>query len=385
MALASSRARARRAPCTRRRYSPTPGRRDHERRLDPGDGVGLLAELRHPERVDHVERVQASASTGWSTGSTSSPEVTLLSPGYSNFQANCCAVTAIRSGFGPASSFFASTIALTIGDRGDEHRRDRRPDDLEPRVPVDRRPVRLVLGLHAELEHRVDDRGRHDGEDGDADDGREPERELDPVHLLGGGGRQPGHEHGDHRRQDSREDAVDRDADNRAPAHRGEPTSRRNRSDAPNVCYVAPAFGGTRSTQPSTRRTGNGSWSQHLSDRRRGDPYLGRERVGLGSRAADDRRHPDGRRGPRPRALDDLLVVLGRLRRRAAPDDDVRRGRPARTSYSRHLQLRSKRRPTAASSRSRRRGSSNRKVEPRPAPTRPGACPPIRRTISLEM
>jgi hypothetical protein len=37
-----------------------------------------------------------------------------LSPGYSNLQANCCAVTAIRIGFGPASSFFASTTALTI-------------------------------------------------------------------------------------------------------------------------------------------------------------------------------------------------------------------------------------------------------------------------------
>ena len=48
--------------------------------------------------------------------------------------------------------------------------------------------------------------------------------------------------------EDSREDAVDRNADNRAPAHRGEPTSRRNRSDAPNVCYLAPAFRGTRST-----------------------------------------------------------------------------------------------------------------------------------------
>src|SRR5207344_3359683 len=32
------------------------------------------------------------------------------------------------------------------------------------------------------------------------------------------------------------------------PAHRGEPTSRRNRSDAPNVCSLAPAFRGTRST-----------------------------------------------------------------------------------------------------------------------------------------
>ena len=52
--------------------------------------------------------------TGSSTGSTSWPEVTLVLPGYSNFQANCCAVTAIRSGFAPASLFFASTTALTI-------------------------------------------------------------------------------------------------------------------------------------------------------------------------------------------------------------------------------------------------------------------------------
>ncbi len=51
---------------------------------------------------------------GLSTGNTSSPDTTLSSPGYSNFHANCCAVTEIRSGFGPASSFRASTIALTI-------------------------------------------------------------------------------------------------------------------------------------------------------------------------------------------------------------------------------------------------------------------------------
>ena len=52
--------------------------------------------------------------TGRSTGSTSSPETTLPSPGYSNFHANCCAVTAMRSGFGPASLFCARTTALTI-------------------------------------------------------------------------------------------------------------------------------------------------------------------------------------------------------------------------------------------------------------------------------
>ena len=48
------------------------------------------------------------------TGRTSWPEVNFVSPGYSNLHANCWAVTAIRTGFGPASSFFASTTALTI-------------------------------------------------------------------------------------------------------------------------------------------------------------------------------------------------------------------------------------------------------------------------------
>ena len=47
------------------------------------------------------------------TGSTSCPETTAGSPGYSNFHANCCAVTAIGIALAPASSFFASTIALT--------------------------------------------------------------------------------------------------------------------------------------------------------------------------------------------------------------------------------------------------------------------------------
>ncbi len=56
--------------------------------------------------------------TPWSTGSTSAPDVTASSPpsdegGYSKRHANCCAVTEMRSGFGPRSSFCASTIALT--------------------------------------------------------------------------------------------------------------------------------------------------------------------------------------------------------------------------------------------------------------------------------
>ena len=85
-------------------------------------------------------------------------------------------------------------------DRGDEDRRDRRPDDLEPGVPVDRRAVRVVVGRHAEPEDRVDDHGRDDREDRDADRGREPEGELDPLPLLGGDVGQPRNEDGDQRR-----------------------------------------------------------------------------------------------------------------------------------------------------------------------------------------
>src|ERR687896_1136522 len=57
-------------------------------------------------------RVSLTASF---TGSTSRPALSGWSPsdGYSKLHANCCAVTPIRSGLSPASSFFASTTALT--------------------------------------------------------------------------------------------------------------------------------------------------------------------------------------------------------------------------------------------------------------------------------
>ena len=47
---------------------------------------------------------------------------------------------------------------------------------------------------------------------------------------------------------DSREDAVDRDPDDGAPAHRGEPTATRTRNDASNVCYMAPKIGANANT-----------------------------------------------------------------------------------------------------------------------------------------
>ena len=54
-------------------------------------------------------------------------------------------MTAIRIGFGAASSFFASTTALTI-EIAVTDRRHRRPDDLEAGVPVDRRPSESSSG-----------------------------------------------------------------------------------------------------------------------------------------------------------------------------------------------------------------------------------------------
>ena len=46
----------------------------------------------------------------------------------------------------------ASTIALTIAIAVTSSGRDRRPGDLEPRVPVDRRPVGVVVRPGAEVD-----------------------------------------------------------------------------------------------------------------------------------------------------------------------------------------------------------------------------------------
>ena len=77
-------------------------------------------------------------------------------------------------------------------DRRHEHGRDRRPDDLELRVPVRRRAVGEVVGGDAELPDRVDEHGGDDREDADRDGGRKPEDEVDPRRLLACGDGQPG-------------------------------------------------------------------------------------------------------------------------------------------------------------------------------------------------
>ena len=111
-------------------------------------------------------------------------------------------------------------------DRDDEDRRDDRPGELEPGVPVDRRPVGLVVGLHAERPDGVDDHAGDEREDPDADDRREPVGEDDPVHLLGSRVREPRDEDGDECRDERRErgdhDHLEHGA---APDHRRDDTS----------------------------------------------------------------------------------------------------------------------------------------------------------------
>ena len=121
----------------------------------PGHRVLLLPELRHPERVDHVERGQVQLRPSGRPAAAASPcQVPVVrvpeGPG------ELLRVTLTCSAFLPARRSRARTIALTIADRGHEHGRDRRPDDLEPRVAVDRRAVGVVVGRGPELDDRVE-------------------------------------------------------------------------------------------------------------------------------------------------------------------------------------------------------------------------------------
>ena len=110
-------------------------------------------------------------------------------------------------------------------DRDHEDRRPDRPRDLEAGVPVDRRPVGVVVGLHPERPDRLDDHRGDEGEDPDADDRREPVGEDDPVHLLGGGLRQPRDQDRDEGRDDRRERGDHDHLDQGGPTdHRREPT-----------------------------------------------------------------------------------------------------------------------------------------------------------------
>ena len=91
-------------------------------------------------------------------------------------------------------------------------------------MPVDRRPVGVVVERHAPLPDREDDHGRDQRKDDDGDDGREPVQRLDAVELLRCGGGQPLEEDG-HQRERHADHDPDGDELDDALAHRFEPTS----------------------------------------------------------------------------------------------------------------------------------------------------------------
>src|SRR5918992_850631 len=79
---------------------------------------------------------------------------------------------------------------------------------------------------------------------------------------------------------------------------------------------------------PAPKRRFHGTWSKSVTSRGRGHLDLGRDRRVRRDRRRRDRVDPDDRRDRRPRAVDDLLVVVGRLRR--TPTRLRRRGWTAR-------------------------------------------------------
>ena len=153
--------------------------------------------------------------------------MTPLCSGYVNCQANCCASHLDHHGRPFAAlSFSASTTALSTAITVTSAVGNRRPEDLEAGVAVDRRPVGVVVGPDAELHARVDrDRG-DDREDEDADPDGDPEDEVDALPLLGGLLWEPVDEVRDRRRH-RRNDQGDGDQrDDSSPARPVEPTER---------------------------------------------------------------------------------------------------------------------------------------------------------------
>ena len=80
----------------------------------PGHRVLLLPELRHPERVDDVERLERELDGAAERAAAASPLVRFCASGYEKLHANCCATTFTRKTFLPWASFRPSTIALTM-------------------------------------------------------------------------------------------------------------------------------------------------------------------------------------------------------------------------------------------------------------------------------
>ena len=148
-------------------------RRDHELRQLARHGVLLLPELRHPEGVEHVDRAQLE-HVSRPSGRRSIPVATPF--GYSKLPRELLRRDPDAERVGAGAVVLREHDRARDADHDHEHRRDRRPDDLDPRVAVDRRAVGVVVGLGAELPDRVEDHGADDREDGDADRRRRARR-----------------------------------------------------------------------------------------------------------------------------------------------------------------------------------------------------------------
>ena len=196
-------------------------RRDLERVRLAGHGVLLLTELGHPERVQHVlgldlqnrgavdRHVEVRRDDAFGR-----PVLVLEEPG--ELLGDHVDVERVLR----RRPVVVQHDRADDGDHRDERGRDRRPDDLQAGVAVDRRPVAIVVGMDAEAPDRVEDRGRDDREDHDRDPGRQPEGHVDPVALLRRRNGEPRNEDRDGRGGSRDHGGEQREMDELSPPHR---------------------------------------------------------------------------------------------------------------------------------------------------------------------
>ena len=153
----------------------------------PGHGVRLEPELGHPERVEHVLGVDAELHRAV-LGQHQLVGLDLLA-GVVEGPGELLAGHVHDQRVGLLGLEVVEHDPAVDRERGDHQERDRHPDDLEPRVAVDRRAVAHVAGLGAEADDAVD-RHRHDEhEDRHRADQQDVVDGVDLVRRAGRGGR----------------------------------------------------------------------------------------------------------------------------------------------------------------------------------------------------
>ena len=187
------------------RIGPDAGRRDPQRGRDPGHGIDLLGELGDEEAVDHVQRANLEHH-GLALGEVQVGRDDLV---------GVAAVDRIGElkrelALGDVDRHLALLARLVVAQRDvrvrthrdQQHRGHRRPNDLQPRVAVDRGPVlELLSGLHPELPDRIQDDRLDEHEDRHRRDQQDVVERVDAACLLRSVGREP------------RDDQRDRDQD----------------------------------------------------------------------------------------------------------------------------------------------------------------------------